>query len=149
MVTSKAKTVKEYIDELEGERREIIQRMTKIITETIPKGFVQEMQYGMICYNVPLERYPKTYNGKALTIVALASQKNYCSIYLMGAYADKETEKWFKEEIKKGKKKVKMGKSCINFEKIEDLDLNLIKKVISKIDPQKYIEIYEKSRKKN
>jgi hypothetical protein len=56
-------------------------------------------------------------------------------------------EKWFKGELIKSSKKMKMGKSCINFKKIEDLDLELIKKVIEKITPEKYIEMYEKSRK--
>ena len=37
------------------------------------------MQYGMISYVVPLERYPNTYNGQALAVAALANQKRYMS----------------------------------------------------------------------
>jgi predicted aldo/keto reductase-like oxidoreductase len=147
MVSSKAKTAQKYLEELDTERREIIENIRKIILERIPKGFVEEMQYGMICYNIPIEKYPNTYNKKALTIAAIASQKNYISLYLMGIYADKEMEKWFKGEMNQSNKKMKMGKSCINFKKIEDLDLELIKKVIEKITPEKYIQMYEKSRK--
>lgn len=147
MVSSKAETVQKYLEELETERREIIEKLRKIILEKIPKGFVEEMQYGMICYNIPIEKYPNTYNKKALTIAAMASQKNYVSLYLMGIYADKEIEKWFKGELIKSSKKMKMGKSCINFKKIDELDLELIKKVIEKITPEKYIQTYEKSRK--
>lgn len=147
MVSSKAETAQKYLEELNTERRETLEKIRKIILENIPKGFVEEMQYGMICYNIPIEKYPNTYNKKALTIAAIASQKNYASLYLMGIYADKEMEKWFKGELIKSSKNMKMGKSCINFKKIEDLDLELIKKVIEKITPEKYIEMYEKSRK--
>lgn len=147
MVSSKAKTAQEYLSELDTERRETLEKIRKIILENIPKGFVEEMQYGMICYNIPLERYPKTYNKKALTIAAIAAQKNYFSIYLMGSYANKEIEEWFKREMQQSEKKMKMGKSCINFKRIEEIDLELIRKTITKITPQKYIESYEKSRK--
>ena len=32
-----------------------------------------------------------TYNGQALQAVALCSQKNYMSLYLMNVYGDKDT----------------------------------------------------------
>ena len=42
------------------------------------------MNWGMIVYEVPLERYPDTYNKQPIGLVALASQKNYMSLYVWG-----------------------------------------------------------------
>jgi hypothetical protein len=36
----------------------------------------------MITYEIPLERFGDTYNGKPLMYAALASQKNHMAIYL-------------------------------------------------------------------
>ena len=52
------------------------------------------MQYGMIGYVIPLQTYPVTYNGQPLEYIALASQKNYMSLYLMNIYGDKDAEQW-------------------------------------------------------
>jgi len=42
------------------------------------------MNWGMITYQVPLETYPNTYNGKPLAYAAVASQKNHMAVYLIG-----------------------------------------------------------------
>ena len=49
----------------------------------------------MITYQVPLETYPDTYNGKPLAYAGVASQKNYVSVYLMAIYMDDETQRRF------------------------------------------------------
>jgi hypothetical protein len=36
-----------------------------------------------------------------------------------------------------------MGKSCIRFKKLEDIPLDLIGELASKISPSQWIEIYE------
>jgi hypothetical protein len=41
----------------------------------------------MIGWSVPLERYPKTYNGQPLAYAGLAAQKRYYSLYLNCVYA--------------------------------------------------------------
>ena len=82
-------------------------------------------------------------------LAALASQKNYMTLYLMTVYGHKETEKWFKEEYKKSGKKLDMGKSCLHFKKIDDLPLDLISKVIARVPVERYIKFYEMSRRKD
>ena len=51
--------------------------------EALTEGYEEAMAWGMLTYQVPLSRYPDTYNGKALAYAALASHKNYVSLYLM------------------------------------------------------------------
>lgn len=151
MVHSAALTVKGYIDSLSLERRDAIKKVHQVIVKNLPKGYEEVMQYGMIGYVVPLKKYPDGYlNDKKtpLPYAALASQKNYISVYLMNIYADLGLKSWFETELKKAGKKYSMGKSCVRFKKLEDIPLELIGKTVSKTSVEKYIQIYEDSRAK-
>lgn len=147
MVSSKAKTVAQYLKELPAEKREAIAGVRKVVLKNLPKGFKEEMLFGMIAYSIPLEEYPDTYNGFPIGIAGLAAQKNYNSLYLMTVYGDPKTEKWFKERYKASGKKLDMGKSCVRFKKMEDLPLDLIAETIARFSKEKYIEHYETTRK--
>src|SRR5690606_30676429 len=95
MVSSKASTVDEYIASLPDDRRAAIAAVRDVIRKNLPPGYEEGMQYGMIGWYVPLSRYPDTYNGQPLGVVALASQKQYMSLYLMAVYASPKTLAWF------------------------------------------------------
>src|SRR5690606_32559995 len=103
------------------------------------KGYEEAMQYGMIGYCVPLSRYPDTYNGQPLGIAALASQKQYMSLYLMAVYGDPKTEAWFRDAFAKAGKKLDMGKSCVRFKTLEDLPLDVIGQAIARVSVEQYI----------
>ena len=148
MAQSKARTVDEYLDELSQDRREAVAEVRQIILEHLPPGFEETMQYGMIGYVTPLERYPVTYNGQALAYAALASQKRYMSLYLMNVYGDQDTEAWFTERYRASGKRLDMGKSCVRFKKVEDLPTDLIGEVIARTTVEEFIERYEASRRR-
>ena len=44
---------------------------------TCPGASRGTVGFGMICYTLPLERYPDTYNGQPLCYAGLAAQKNH------------------------------------------------------------------------
>ena len=146
MVYSKAETVEEYLAEQTPDRREAMAMMRELILANLPPGYEETMQFGMIGYVVPLERYPVTYNKQALGVLALASQKNYMSIYLMSVYGDEETAKWFEEEFRASGKKLNMGKSCVRFKRPDDLPLDLIGKVVARTSVEEFIDLYERAR---
>ncbi len=148
MVSSKATTVSQYLSELSPERRALVGAVRDLIVENLPDGFEERMQYGMISYVVPLERYPITYNGQPLGIVSLASQKNYISLYLMGVYGSTEIVEWFELEWKATGKKLNMGKSCVRFRRLDDLPVELIGRVVARVSVDDYIQMYESSRTK-
>jgi hypothetical protein len=146
MASSKAKTVEEYLAGLPGEKRAIISEVRKTILKTLPKGYIETMQYGMMAYVIPLETWPDTYNNQPLAIAALAMQKNYLSLYLMSVYGDPMLRDWFTAEYKASGKKLDMGKSCIRFKKLEDLPLDLIGKAIAKVSVDDYVRFFERNR---
>lgn len=143
MVSSKAKTVAEYIKELPEDRRKEISKIRKVVLENLPKGYKEGMMYGMIAYYIPLEDYPDTYNGQPIGIAGLAAQKNYNSLYLMSVYGHPPTEKWFKTRYNASGKKLDMGKSCVHFRKADDLPLDLIAETIAKVSVGDYINLVD------
>lgn len=143
---SAAKTVAEYLNELPEERRTVITAMRKLIRKHLPKGYDEAVNWGMLCYQIPLARYPDTYNGQPLGYVALASQKNYCALYLIGAYMDPAQAAMLKDAFAREGKKLDMGKSCLRFRKVEDLALDAIAKAIASMPPDAYIARYEANR---
>lgn len=93
MVTSNAQTVDEYIAALPEDRRAAVEAVRNVVRENLPDEYHEGMLFGMIGWYVPLERFPDTYNGQPLGLAALASQKNYMSLYLNTVYGDRETER--------------------------------------------------------
>ena len=93
MAKSKAETVDEYLAELPEERRAAISAVRQVVLDSLPEGYEEMMQFGMIGYVIPLVRYPGTYNGQALQYAALASQKNHMSLYLMNIYCDEAVDR--------------------------------------------------------
>lgn len=146
-MVSKAVTPNEYIDSLPDDRKKIISDIRKVIQKNIPKGFSEEMSYGMIGYVVPHSLYPNGYhcNPKLpLPFITVASQKNHIAIYHMGLYMESKLLHWFQDEWNKtSSKKLDMGKSCLRFKKAEDVPLDLIGKLVAKLTPQDWISIYE------
>jgi hypothetical protein len=148
MVQSKAKTVEQYLKELPPERREVVAAVRKLVRKHLPKGYVESMAFGMIGWGIPLARYPNTYNGQPLGCVALAAQKNYYSLYLMCVYANSAEERALRAAFAKAGKRLDMGKSCVRFERLADLEMAAIGKAIAATPPERLIELYEESRKR-
>ncbi|MBN2739218.1 MAG: DUF1801 domain-containing protein [Spirochaetales bacterium] len=148
---SEVKTVEEYIASLPEDRKEAIIRLRDRVKNNLPKGFSEEMNYGMIGYVVPLSLYPKGYLGnkqQPLPFINIASQKNFIAIYHMGIYADPKLMHWFTDKYETSySRKPDMGKSCIRFKKIEHIPFELIGELCTKISVEQWIQAYENEKK--
>lgn len=139
-------TVQEYLDNLEPDRREVVSAVREVISAAMPDGYEEAIAYGMIGWSVPLERYPDTYNGQPLGYVALAAQKRYYSLYLNALYAGSVDETEFRRRWEDSGRKLDMGKSCLRFRKLEDLNLELIAETVAGTPVDAYIARYEQAR---
>lgn len=148
---SKAATPEEYVESLPDDRREAINKLRKVIRKNLPKGFVEEMSYGMIGYVVPHKLYPKGYHCDPklpLPFLNIASQKNFIAVYHMGIYMNPKLLDWFTNEYPKhSKRKLDMGKSCMRFKKPDEIPLDLIGELASKMTVSEWIALYEKALK--
>jgi uncharacterized protein DUF1801 len=139
MARTNAATVDDYLEELPDDRREVMTAMRALIRKHIPKGYRESMNWGMISYEIPLEVFPDTYNGQPFGYVALAAQKNYFALYLMGACIDGKQREALEKAFAKAGQKIDMGKSCLRFKKLSDLPLETVASVIAATPPETLI----------
>jgi uncharacterized protein YdhG (YjbR/CyaY superfamily) len=144
---SKATTVAAYLAEVPEERQQAMKKLRSVIKKNLPKGFKEEMNYGMVGYVVPHTKYPAGYHCNPkdpLPFLNFASQKNSINIYHMGLYGSPKLLKWFTDShAKASPKKLDMGKGCIRYKKPEDIPYDLIGQLASKITVDEWIEHYE------
>lgn len=141
-----------YITKIPEERIPYFKKLRETILENIPKGFEEQMSYGMIGYVVPKSTYPTGYHcdtSLPLPFANIASQKNFIALYHMGIYANPEILDWFVAEYPKHcKRKLDMGKSCVRFKKPEEIPFKLIAELMQKMTMQDWIDLYEKNVKR-
>ncbi len=145
-MTSKAKTVKEYLADMPADRRAAIEAVRKVILRSLAKGYEEGMQYGAIGYYVPHSLYPAGYHcdpRQPLPFAGLGSQKNYMSLGLMSLYGNPAQMDWFRKAWAKTGKKLDMGKACIRFKKPEDLALEVIGEAIARVPVNEFVGYYE------
>lgn len=146
---SKASTVADYLAELPPERQAPMKKLRAVLKKHLPRGFAEQMQYGMIGFVVPHSLYPAGYHcdpKQPLPFLHLASQKQSISVYHLGLYAEPALLAWFTEaHAKASPKKLDMGKSCIRYKKPEDIPYELLGELAAKMTPQQWIERYEQN----
>ena len=147
-----AKNPEEYISKIPEDRIPYFKKLRQTILDNIPKGFDEQMSYGMIGYVVPKSTYPDGYHcdtSLPLPFANIASQKNFIALYHSGIYANPALLDWFVAEYPKHcKRKLDMGKSCIRFKKAEEIPFELIAELMQKMTVADWIALYEKNVKK-
>ena len=106
---SKAATISEYLEELPPDRRSALNELRALIHRVAPKT-VEAMQYGLPAFG---------------DLCALASQKNYMSLYVCEGDIVKA------HLAKLGK--VSCGKGCIRFKRLADLNLREVESILGEI----------------
>src|SRR5580704_3862336 len=145
---SSVKTPAQYIASLPADRAKTIAAVRALVNKHIPRGHDECIVWGTIGWTIPLSRYPDTYNKQPICYVALSSQKNYCVLYLMGAFWSASQLEQLKAAFAAAAKKLDMGKCCVHFETADELPLKAIGKLISAISSERWIEMYEETRLK-
>ncbi len=123
-----ATTMKEYLAALPADRRDVIESIHALIQKTVP-SLKPHFAYNMLGYgSFPYKNYKK--EPIEWPVVALANQKNYISLYICAV----DKGEYIAEKHVKDLGKVSVGKSCIRFKKIEDLNLDTLKKILKEAE---------------
>lgn len=116
---SKAASPKEYIENLDEPRKSEIKKLDQLIQKTVK--FKPFMLSGMLAYGPYHYKYASGREGDWCAI-ALASQKNYISLYACMA----EGRHYVAENYKTKLPKASIGKSCVRFKKLADVDEKIL-----------------------
>ncbi len=146
------KTVHEILTSLPADRAEPFNKLHDVILKNLPVGFEPGISYGGLGYVVPHSIYPSGYHCKPsepLPFAGIASQKDSINFYHMGIYADPVLYNWFVGEYPKHcKQKLDIGKSCVRFNKLDDIPYELVGELMKKMTANEWIEKYEAQFKK-
>jgi hypothetical protein len=141
-------SVEEYLQALPEDRRAVVSKVRDLVNAHLPTGYAETINWGMIAWEVPLTRYPQTYNKQPLGYAALAANKSGYSLHLMCAYLTPELDQALRNAYTAAGRKLDMGKGCLRFRKVEDLLVEPLTKLIASTPVEAYIAHYEATRKK-
>ena len=149
--TARPTTVAAYLASLTPEKRVVIEEARALVRKHIPKGYAEFMNWGVINWGIPLDEFSDTHNGQPLCYVGLGAKKSYNSLYLMGVHDSSNgndttpfSEKLLVDAFKKAGKRLDMGKCCLHFKVLDDLELTSVAKVIAMSTPKEYIAYYKR-----
>jgi len=144
-------TVAAYLASLSPEKRAVIDEARTFVLKHLPKGYREFMNWGVINWGIPLDEFPDTHNGQPLIYIGLGAKKSYNSLYLMGTFDSSSGEYTtpFSEQLlaaafKKAGKRLDMGKCCLHFKKLDDLELTSVATVIAMSTPKEYLAYYRR-----
>ena len=144
-------TVAGYLASLTPDKRAVIEEARAFVHRHLPKGYAEFMNWGVINWGIPLEEFSNTHNDQPLCYIGLGAQKSYNSLYLMGVYDSSSgkyttpfSEKLLADSFKKAGKRLDMGKCCLHFKALDDLELTAVAKVIAMSTPKEYLAFYKR-----
>lgn len=117
-------TPKQYVEALKEPRKSDVAKLDKLVRKVAPKlkPFIHS---GMLAYGPFHFRYASGREGDWFKI-GIASNASYISFYACAA----DARGYVAERFKKDLPKAKIGKSCVRFKTLEDLDLDVLAKLI-------------------
>ena len=124
MGKAKAGTAKEYIEGLKEPRRGEMRELHRLITKTAPK-LKPKMWSGMIGYGSYHYRYASGREGD-WPVLGLSSRAPYISFYACLG----DGKQYIVEKHKKELPKAVVGRSCIRFKRLADVDQRVLAKII-------------------
>jgi len=123
---SRATTHEQYIAEVDEKRRGDIQRLHDLVRRVAPE-LEPTMEFGMLGYGTYHYRYASGREGDWMTI-GIANNKQYISLYCCGADENGYLVGQFKNRLPKAN----VGKGCIRFKHLDDLDQGVLEELIRK-----------------
>ena len=126
--TTDVKDAAELISRLEEPRKSEMIKLDAFIKKTVPNLPVS--LYGAVIGYGKYHYKSKSGSEGDWMIIGLASQKNYISLYICSMEDGEYLAEKYKDELPKAD----IGKSCIRFKKFEDIDLEVLKKLILKAE---------------
>lgn len=131
-MTDQTLSYEQFLNGLPPERRGEVERVWQVVRGSMPDGYREEVTAKFLTFKAAGEWY-----------VALASQKNYISLYLMPIYVYPE----LRARLDAGGRRLKCGKSCVNFRRAEELPLETIGEIVGANNAADYVEKVRSARK--
>jgi hypothetical protein len=80
----------------------------------------------------------------AAYLASLTPEKRWARTTARTASTHRRSEKLFVDAFKKAGKRLDMGKCCLHFKELDDLELTSVAKVIAMSTPKEYLAYYKR-----
>jgi len=121
-------TPEQYLARLEEPRRTEVARLDAVIRETLP-GLERCIVSGMLAYGPVHYRYASGREGDSAR-VSVASNASAISLYALAA----DDRGWVAERYRTRLPRAKIGKACVRFNRLEDLDLEALRALLREVE---------------
>ena len=119
-----ARTPTEYIAQVEPKRREDIRRLHRLIRK-VASELKPTMAFGMLGYGTVQYKYASGRQGSWMKI-GIANNKQSISLYCCSA----DSKGYVAERYRERLPKANIGKSCVRFKRMADLDQGVLEELI-------------------
>src|SRR5688500_14973158 len=117
------RTAAQYLAHLDEPRRSEVARLHRLIRATVPR-LEHRIMSGMLAYGPLHYRYASGREGDAARL-SVASNASSISLYVFAV----NDEGWLAEQYRKDFPNAKVGKSCVRFKRLDDLDAATLKRL--------------------
>ena len=121
---SKAESHEQYIAEADEARRADLQRLHDLVREVAPE-LEPTMEFGMMAYGKFHYKYASGREGDWMKL-GIANNKRYISLYCCAA----DERGYVAERYKQRLPKASIGKSCVRFKRLSDLDEKTLRELL-------------------
>lgn len=123
-----ANSIQEYLESIPEPRRSEILTIDALIKRCAPL-LKPHFAYNMLGYG---SFHYKSKSGREgnWPVISLASRKNYISLYVCALENGKYLAELYKDKLTGSS----IGKSCIRFKKLSDIDLSVVEEILKKAE---------------
>jgi hypothetical protein len=126
-------TFDEFIDALPAERQPIARQVWQLVRQAVPAGYTEHFGPKYLEFRAGPDMY-----------VGLANQKGHLSLHLVPMYLLPALQ----EQLAAAAPKLKMGKGCVNFQKVEELPQEAVAAVVAATPAADYVALLHQRRRK-
>ena len=137
--------IEPFLSGLPDSQRTEVRNMRMMILKALPKGYREVLDGNTISYEIPLESFSDTYNGKPLMYLAISVNSSTISLHMMNLYWDKELRDSLLQAFREAERKPDMGKACLRFTSTDQIPLKTISDMIENTPPSDLIESYQRT----
>lgn len=123
MSTASAWGFEDFVAALPTERQPLVRQVWQLIRQAVPAGYTEHFGPKYLEFRAGPDMY-----------VGLANQKGHLSLHLVPMYLKPALQ----DQLAAAAPKLKMGKGCVNFKKVEELPLAALTELIAATPPADY-----------
>ena len=118
-----------------------------VIDANLSPGLVQAPRYKtMTTWVVPLERCPKTIDGRPLPVLALGERQSYVSLFVMAFFYVAGLRDWFDGAWEASGCVLRRGEVAVQLRDLDDIPFDVLAELLRRLTVDAVVDAYQSHR---